>query len=111
MTSKNKPIQTPGRPPGLKMRVQEAKVWLGLMRALGAIPTPIPFGELYSALQQGVVDGQENPIVTIVSMKFYEVQKQVGPDRAHLHGPAGDGQQEVVGHAEARAADRSSPTR
>jgi tripartite ATP-independent transporter DctP family solute receptor len=78
MTSKNKPIQSPADLQGLKMRVQEAKVWLGLMRALGAIPTPIPFGELYNALQQGVVDGQENPIVTIVSMKFYEVQKQVG---------------------------------
>jgi tripartite ATP-independent transporter DctP family solute receptor len=78
MTSKNKPIQSPADLSGLKMRVQEAKVWLGFMRALGAIPTPIPFGELYNALQQGVVDGQENPIVTIVSMKFYEVQKQVG---------------------------------
>jgi tripartite ATP-independent transporter DctP family solute receptor len=78
MTSKDKPIRTPEDLKGLKMRVQEAKVWLGLMRALGAIPTPIPFGELYSALQQGVVDGQENPIVTITSMKFYEVQKQVG---------------------------------
>ncbi|MBM4389335.1 MAG: TRAP transporter substrate-binding protein DctP, partial [Deltaproteobacteria bacterium] len=70
--------KTPEDLKGLKMRVQEAKVWLGFMRALGAIPTPIPFGELYNALQQGVVDGQENPIVTIVSMKFYEVQKQVG---------------------------------
>ncbi|HWU38584.1 MAG TPA: TRAP transporter substrate-binding protein [Candidatus Acidoferrum sp.] len=78
MTTKNKPIHTPTDLGGLKMRVQEAKVWLALMRSLGAIPTPIPFGELYNALQQGVVDGQENPIVTIVSMKFYEVQKQVG---------------------------------
>ena len=78
MTTRNKPVQTPDDLKGLKMRVQEAKVWLGLMRSLGAIPTPIPFGELYSALQQGVVDGQENPIVTITSMKFYEVQKQVG---------------------------------
>ncbi len=78
MTTKNKPIRVPDDLKGLKMRVQEAKVWMGLMRALGALPTPIPFGELYNALQQGVVDGQENPIVTIVSMKFYEVQKQVG---------------------------------
>lgn len=78
MTTRNRPIRTPEDLKGLKMRVQEAKVWLGLMRSLGAIPTPIPFGELYNALQQGVVDGQENPIVTIVSMKFYEVQKQVG---------------------------------
>ncbi len=78
MTTKNKPIRTPDDLKGLKIRVQEAKVWLGFIRALGGLPTPIPFGELYNALQQGVVDGQENPIVTIVSMKFYEVQKQVG---------------------------------
>ncbi len=78
MTTKNKAIREPADLQGLKMRVQEAKVWLGFMRALGAIPTPIPFGELYNALQQGVVDGEENPVVTIVSMKFYEVQKQVG---------------------------------
>lgn len=78
MTTKNKPINSADDLKGLKMRVQESKVWLEFMKALGAIPTPIPFGELYSALQQGVVDGQENPIVTIVSMKFYEVQKQVG---------------------------------
>jgi TRAP-type transport system periplasmic protein len=78
MTTRNKPVRVPDDLKGLKMRVQEAKVWLGFMRALGAIPTPIPFGELYSALQQGVVDGQENPVVTITSMKFYEVQKFVG---------------------------------
>lgn len=78
MTTRSKPVRVPDDLKGLKMRVQEAKVWLGFMRALGAIPTPIPFGELYSALQQGVVDGQENPVVTITSMKFYEVQKFVG---------------------------------
>jgi TRAP-type transport system periplasmic protein len=78
MTTRNKPVRVPDDLKGLKMRVQEAKVWLGFMRALGAIATPIPFGELYGALQQGVVDGQENPIVTITSMKFYEVQKFVG---------------------------------
>ncbi|MHB0870478.1 MAG: DctP family TRAP transporter solute-binding subunit [Chloroflexota bacterium] len=78
MTTKNKPINSPDDVKGLKMRVQESKVWIEFMKALGAIPTPIPFNELYSALQQGVVDGQENPIITITAMKFYEVQKQVG---------------------------------
>lgn len=77
MTTKNKPINSPDDMKGLKMRVQESKVWIELMKALGAIPTPIPFNELYSALQQGVVDGEENPIITITAMKFYEVQKQV----------------------------------
>jgi TRAP-type transport system periplasmic protein len=45
-----------------------------MVRALGAAPTPIPFGEVYTALQQRTVDGQENPIPTIYSRKFYEVQ-------------------------------------
>jgi tripartite ATP-independent transporter DctP family solute receptor len=77
MTTKNKPINSPDDIKGLKIRVQESKVWIEFMNALGAIPTPIPFNELYSALQQGVVDGEENPIVSIMAMKFYEVQKQV----------------------------------
>lgn len=77
MTTKNKPINSPDDVKGLKIRVQESKVWIEFMTALGAIPTPIPFNELYSALQQGVVDGEENPIVTIMAMKFYEVQKHV----------------------------------
>ena len=45
-----------------------------MVRAFGAAPTPIPFGEVYTALQQKTVDGQENPIPTIFSRKFYEVQ-------------------------------------
>jgi TRAP-type transport system periplasmic protein len=45
-----------------------------MVRAFGAAPTPIPFGEVYTALQQRTVDGQENPVPTIFSRKFYEVQ-------------------------------------
>ena len=48
---------------------------LDQFKALGANPTPIDFGETYNALQNGTVDGEENPLVSIVSMKFYEVQK------------------------------------
>lgn len=77
VTTKNNPVKSPADMKGLKMRVQESKVWIEFMKSLGAIPTPIPFGELYSALQQGVVDGQENPLATIVAQKFYEVQKHV----------------------------------
>lgn len=77
MTTKNKPINSPDDIKGLKIRVQESRVWIEFMKAMGAIPTPIPFNELYSALQQGVVDGQENPVVTIMAQKYYEVQKQV----------------------------------
>jgi tripartite ATP-independent transporter DctP family solute receptor len=59
---------------GLKIRVPESPIWVEMIRAFGAAPTPIPFGEVYTALQQKTVDGQENPIPTIYSRKFYEVQ-------------------------------------
>lgn len=74
-TNNVRPIAKPEDAKGLKIRVQEAKIWFSLVQALGATPTPIPFGDLYTALQQRTVDGQENPVATIRSMKFYEVQK------------------------------------
>lgn len=70
----------------LKIRVQEAPIWFALIKALNGTATPIPFNELYTALQQGVVDGQENPLGTIRSMKFYEVQKHLALD-AHTYAP------------------------
>ena len=75
LTNDVRPIRTPEDMKGLKFRVHESKIWLVTMKALNATGVPIPFGELYTALQQGVVDGQENPLATIRSMKFYEVQK------------------------------------
>jgi C4-dicarboxylate-binding protein DctP len=60
---------------GLKFRVMNSKVLMAQFRAIGAIPQPLPFSEVYSALQQGVVDGQENTISNIYTKKFYEVQK------------------------------------
>lgn len=86
-TNNKKPVKVPSDLAGMKIRVQESKVWIEFIKALKAIPTPIPFGELYTALQQGVVDGQENPITTIVAMKFYEVQKYVTLD-GHTYSPA-----------------------
>lgn len=59
---------------GLKFRTMESPIIMEQFKALGANPTPIDFSELYNALQQGTVDGQENPLVTIVSVKLYEVQ-------------------------------------
>ncbi|GGG83665.1 hypothetical protein GCM10011415_37050 [Salipiger pallidus] len=59
---------------GLRIRVQENPVHIAIWRDLGAAPTPIAFPELYGALQQGVVDGQENPYGHILSQRFYEVQ-------------------------------------
>lgn len=60
---------------GLKIRTMQNPLHLKVFRALGANPTPMPFSELFSALQQGVVDGQENPLMNIYSQKISEVQK------------------------------------
>ncbi|MBI5581111.1 MAG: DctP family TRAP transporter solute-binding subunit [Deltaproteobacteria bacterium] len=68
-------IRTPDDMKGLKMRVMQSPVHLSMVKALGANPTPIPWEELYSALQTGVADGQENPPYSVVMAKLYEVQK------------------------------------
>lgn len=75
LTNNVRPIHTVEDMAGLKFRVHESKIWIATMKALNATGVPIAFGELYTTLQQGVVDGQENPYATINSMKFYEVQK------------------------------------
>ncbi|WP_028309229.1 TRAP transporter substrate-binding protein [Desulfitibacter alkalitolerans] len=62
---------------GLKIRTMENKVHLDAWRALGANPTPMAFTELFTAMQQRTVDGQENPLITIELSKFYEVQDHV----------------------------------
>ena len=62
---------------GLKLRVIPNPINVDWVKALGANPTPLPFPELYAALEQGAVDGQENPIPTINSAKLYEVQKHM----------------------------------
>ncbi|WP_174614703.1 TRAP transporter substrate-binding protein [Virgibacillus ihumii] len=87
LTNSRGPIKKPEDVDGLKIRVQPTAVWEEHMKALGATPTPIAFNELYSALDQGVVDGQENPLATINSMKFYEVQEYVALT-AHAYTPA-----------------------
>lgn len=75
ITNSRRPITRPEDLQGLKLRVPESKVYVETFKALGANPTPMAFNQLYSALQQGVVDGQENPIPLIFTSKFYEVQK------------------------------------
>ncbi|SDY77290.1 C4-dicarboxylate-binding protein DctP [Proteiniborus ethanoligenes] len=60
---------------GVKFRTMESPIIMAQFKSLGANPVPIDFGELYNSLQLGVVEGQENPLVTIENMKFYEVQK------------------------------------
>lgn len=73
----NKPVLTPEDMQGMKIRVPDAALLLMFPRAVGANPTPIAFSEVYLALQQGVVDGQENPLPIIRAMKFEEVQSDI----------------------------------
>ncbi len=75
--SQDKAIKTPEDLKGINLRMPNTEAWLFLGRALGANPTPISFSELYLALQTGVVDGQDNPLPTVESAKFYEVQKSI----------------------------------
>jgi C4-dicarboxylate-binding protein DctP len=70
----NFPITKPDDLKGKKMRIMENPILVAQYQALGATPVPISFAELYTALQQGVVDGQENPLGGIYDMKLYEVQ-------------------------------------
>ncbi|MBW1711801.1 MAG: DctP family TRAP transporter solute-binding subunit [Deltaproteobacteria bacterium] len=85
-TNNVRPIKTPADMKGLKIRTMQNPAHMAMVKALGADPTPIPFGELYMALQQGVVDGMECPTVLIHDMKFYEVQNYMVLD-GHLYNP------------------------
>jgi tripartite ATP-independent transporter DctP family solute receptor len=77
VTTSSKPVQSLDDMKGLKLRVPENDVFRAMAEAWGARPTPMNFNELYLALKQGVVDGQENPLPTIKSGKFHEVQKYI----------------------------------
>jgi len=73
----NKEIRKPEDMKGMKLRVPPAPLYLMFTKSVGANATPIAFAEVYLALQQGTVDGQENPLPTIMAKKFYEVQTHV----------------------------------
>ncbi len=77
LTNNKRPVHSPADMKGLKIRTMEVIPHMKLMESLGANPTPIPFLELYTSLQTGVVDGQENPLQAVDVMKFYQVQKYV----------------------------------
>lgn len=74
MTTKGAPLYGPDDFIGLKFRAANEPLPIAAIETLGGTPTPIAYNETYLALQQGVVDGQENPAASIVAMKFYEVQ-------------------------------------
>ncbi len=70
-------VMTPADLKGVKLRMPGSKEWLFLGEALGATPTPLGFGEVYLGLKTGTIDGQDNPLPTVRSAKFYEVTKQI----------------------------------
>jgi C4-dicarboxylate-binding protein DctP len=82
----NKPIRRPGDLKGQKIRIQSSKVTEAQMRDVGALPQVMGFGELYQALQTGIVDGQENPVTHVWTQKFYEVQKYMTLTNHTYHG-------------------------
>ena len=77
LTNSARPVSKPDDLKGLKVRTMQNQLHLAAWRALGANPTPMPFSEVFTALQQKTIDGQENPIPTLYSAKLYEVQKYV----------------------------------
>ncbi|WP_458526003.1 TRAP transporter substrate-binding protein [Onishia taeanensis] len=74
ITNNVRPIESPEDLEGIKLRTMKVPAHVDTFKALGANPTPMNFGEVYSALQQGVIDGQENPLSLIDTQRFHEVQ-------------------------------------
>ncbi|MBI6628494.1 TRAP transporter substrate-binding protein [Pontibaca salina] len=87
ITNNRNPISTPEDVKGLKIRTMENPVHLKAFNTLGAAPTPMAWPEVISSLQQGVIDGQENPLSVIVSVKLDEVQKYLTLS-GHVYSPA-----------------------
>jgi TRAP-type transport system periplasmic protein len=75
ITNSSKPITSPNDMVGMKIRVPATALWTSMFKGLNASPATVPIGELYTALQTKVVDGQENALPTIDAVKLYEVQK------------------------------------
>lgn len=86
ITNNKTPINHPDDLKGLSLRTPENQAQIETFKLLGSVVTPLPFTELYSSLQQGVVDGQENPIQQIYNSKFYEVQKYMAMTN-HMFNP------------------------
>jgi tripartite ATP-independent transporter DctP family solute receptor len=86
MTNNVRPIKSPADVKGLKIRVQTNKIHVAMIKAMGGSPTPMSLGELYTAMQQGAVDGQENPAAHIFTQRYYEVNKYASRT-AHCYAP------------------------
>ena len=87
ITNSKRPINTPDDLKGIKLRVPEGKWRVKMFQAYGANPSPMKFSEVFTALQTGVMDGQENPFTQIFSAKFQEVQKYLSLT-GHVYTPA-----------------------
>ena len=87
MTNNKRPVNSPDDLKGLKMRTMENPVHMQAYKAFGIIPTPMAFTEVFTALQQGTVDGQENPLSVISAAKFDQVQKYMTLT-GHVYSPA-----------------------
>jgi tripartite ATP-independent transporter DctP family solute receptor len=87
ITNSKRPIKAPADLKGIKLRVPEGKWRLKMFQAYGANPSPMKFSELFTALQTGVMDGQENPFTQIYSAKLQEVQKYLSLS-GHVYTPA-----------------------
>jgi TRAP-type C4-dicarboxylate transport system substrate-binding protein len=73
----DKEIKTPEDMAGIKLRMPGGDAWQFLGTALGANPTPMAYAEVYTGLQTGAIDGQDNPLPNVQNMKFYEVMSQI----------------------------------
>ena len=73
----NKKINTPADMAGIKLRMPGGDAWQFLGQAIGANPTPMAYAEVYTGLQTGAIDGQDNPLPNVQNMKFYEVMSQI----------------------------------
>ena len=87
ITNNKRPIVTPADLQGIKLRVPEGKWRVKMFQAYGANPSPMKFSEVFTALQTGVMDGEENPFAQIYSAKFYEVQKYLSLT-GHVYTPS-----------------------
>ena len=87
ITNSKRPIQVPADLKGIKIRTMENPMHMEAFKAMGADPTPMAFGELFTALQQKAIDSQENPYVVIHANKFFEVQDYLSITE-HLYSPA-----------------------
>lgn len=87
ITNNVRPIDKPEDLKGIKIRTMENKIHLAAFRAFGASPTPMAWSEVYTALQQGTIDGQENPIAVVYTSKLSEVQKYLALT-GHFYSPA-----------------------